>query len=174
MITVKFLKAWKGEVAVAPDATLDQLLLALHTASSIEPAACASLIAKGKKVDLGTLRSTRIDTLGIVHNTPVMLVCHDAAVLTMFETERRMKWLADVEAAARLISDRDGAGLLEMSITNQEGSAMSMPEADRKALSLGMMLHAKVKAAFTPASLVLPSPPPSPQRLSLSLSLSLT
>tara|TARA_B100000795_G_C22606377_1_gene363286 strand:+ start:72 stop:611 length:540 start_codon:yes stop_codon:yes gene_type:complete len=179
MITVKFLKAWKGEVAVAPDATLDQLLLALHTASSIEPAACASLIAKGKKVDLGTLSridasTTRIDTLGIVHNTPVMLVCHDAAVLTMFETERRMKRLADVEAAARLISDRDGAGLLEMSITNQEGSAMSMPEADRKALSLGMMLHAKVKAAFTPASLVLPSPPPSPQRLSLSLSLSLT
>ena len=148
MIAVKFLKGWKGEVAVAPDATLGQLLAALHTASSIEPAACASLIAKGKKIDLGTAsRDARIDALGIVHNTPVMLVCHDAAVLTMLQTERRMKRLADVEAAARLISDRDGAGLLEMSLTNQDGSAMSMPEADRKALSLGMMLHAKVKDA---------------------------
>ena len=145
MIAVKFLKGWKGEVAVAPDATLGQLLAALHTASSIEPAACASLIAKGKKIDLGTAsRDARIDALGIVHNTPVMLVCHDAAVLTMLQTERRMKRLADVEAAARLISDRDGAGLLELSLTNQDGSAVSMPEADRKALSLGMMLHAKV------------------------------
>ena len=144
MIAVKFLKAWKGEVSVAPDATLGQLLAALQAASSIEPAACASLIAKGKKIDLGTAsRDARIDALGIVHNTPVMLVCHDAAVLTMLETEKRMKRLADVEAAARLISDRDGGGLLEMSLTNQDGSAVSMPEADRKALSLGMLLHAK-------------------------------
>ena len=70
MITVKFLKAWKGEVAVAPDATLGQLLAALHTASSIEPAACASLIVKGKKVEIGTrCHDTRIDALGIVHNS---------------------------------------------------------------------------------------------------------
>ena len=166
MIAVKFLKGWKGEVAVAPDATLGQLLAALHAASSIEHAACACIIAKGKKVDLSTAsRDARIDALGIVHNTPVMLVCHDAAVLTMLETERRMQRLADVEAAARLISDRDGAGLLEMSLTNQDGSAMSMPEADRKALSLGMMLHAKVKAR----SWVVPSPSPPPLSLSLSL-----
>ena len=160
MITVKFLKAWKGEVAVAPDATLGQLLAALHAASSIEPAACASLIVKGKKVEIGTTcHDTRIDALGIVHNTPVMLVCHDAAVLAMLETERRMKRLADVEAAARLISDRDGAGLVELSLTNQDGSAISMPEADRKALSLGMMLHAKVRTLI-----LAPSPHLQPDR----------
>ena len=160
MITVKFLKAWKGEVAVAPDATLGQLLAALHAASSIEPAACASLIVKGKKVEIGTTcHDTRIDALGIVHNTPVMLVCHDAGVLAMLETERRMKRLADVEAAARLISDRDGAGLVELSLTNQDGSAISMPEADRKALSLGMMLHAKVRTLI-----LAPSPHLQPDR----------
>ena len=70
-----------------------------------------------------------------------------------------MKRLADVEAAARLISDRDGAGLVELSLTNQDGSAISMPEADRKALSLGMMLHAKVRTLI-----LAPSPHLQPDR----------
>ena len=45
-----------------------------------------------------------------------------------------------------MISERaagDAHGTVEMSLTNQDGSTLELPEADRKALSLGMMLHAK-------------------------------
>jgi len=145
-ITIKFLKAWKGEVAVAPGASLAELLGALKMASSIEPASCATMIARGKKIDLtATDGASPIETLGLAHNTSVMLVLHDPQVLHMQEQERRLQRLAEVESAARLLSERagDGSSGFEMSLTNQDGSAISMPEADRKALSLGMMLHAK-------------------------------
>ena len=154
-ITIKFLKAWKGEVAVAPGASLAELLSALKMASSIEPASCAAMIARGKKIDLAATDSASpIETFGLAHNTSVMLVLHDPQMLQMQEQERRMQRLAEVESAARLLSERagDGSSGFEMSLTNQDGSAISMPEADRKALSLGMMLHAKGRALLERSS----------------------
>ena len=92
-ITVKFLKAWKGEVTIEADAKLEELLSALRIASSLDPATCASLIVRGKKIDLSTAdRGTIIGALGISHHTPVMLVLHDPQRLQMIEHPFDRTW----------------------------------------------------------------------------------
>ena len=107
MFTLKFLKDWKGEVSVAPEAKLQDLLNALQQASSIEPSTCASMIVRGKKIDLASAEmSLSISSMGITNGTAIMLVKHSDQTLKMMEQERRMSKLGEVEATARMISER--------------------------------------------------------------------
>ncbi|EOD16025.1 hypothetical protein EMIHUDRAFT_451626 [Emiliania huxleyi CCMP1516] len=60
-----------------------------------------------------------------------------------------MAKLREIERAASLLAERDSGGAgggYELEISNQDGSKIELPAADRKAFSLGALLHAKATA----------------------------
>jgi hypothetical protein len=78
----------------------------------------------------------------------VMLVLRSAEqVAILHQQEERMQQLMQVEAAARLLSDRVGSAStdFELSIANQDGTQIELPETDRRGFALGTLLHAKGK-----------------------------
>ena len=161
-ITVKIVKDFKGSVTVRSDGVLGDLLQAIEGAG-LPAAQIASFIIRGKRVEAQSSVDAPLASLGVANNSTVMLVRRTegeiAAVRAMAAQEERARRLADVEAAAKLLTQREGGiGNYELSLTDQNGRLITMPAVDRKSLSLAYLLHAKGRAQLDNASQTVPPP----------------
>ena len=157
-ITVKIVKDFKGSVTVRADGVLGDLLQAIEGAG-LPASQVANFIIRGKRVD-ASASAQPLASLGVANNSTVMLVRREiAAARAMAAQEERARRLADVEAAAKLLTQREGGiGNYELSLTDQNGRPVSMPAVDRKSLSLAYLLHAKGRAQLDNASQTVPPP----------------
>ena len=92
----------------------------------------ANFIIRGKRVDAQSSADAPLASLGVTNNSTVMLVRRTegeiAAARAMAAQEERARRLADVEAAAKLLTQREGGiGNYELSLTDQNGRPISMP-----------------------------------------------
>ena len=161
-ITVKIVKDYKGSVTVRADGCLGDLLQAIEGAG-LPASQVANFIIRGKRVDASASADAPLASLGVANNSTVMLVRRTegeiAAARAMAAQEERARRLADVEAAAKLLTQREGGiGNYELSLTDQNGRPISMPAVDRKSLSLAYLLHAKGRAQLDNASQTVPPP----------------
>ena len=161
-ITVKIVKDFKGSVTVRSDGVLADLLRAIEGAG-LPASQVANFIIRGKRVDASASADAPLASLGVTNNSTVMLVRRTegeiAAARAMAAQEERARRLADVEAAAKLLTQREGGiGNYELSLTDQDGRPISMPAVDRKSLSLAYLLHAKGRAQLDNASQTVPPP----------------
>lgn len=132
-------------VSVRPGDTLSALLATTgHANPSLH---ISHVIVKGRRLDTITDGDRPIDTLGITDGAACMLVARPAGGAAA--QEARMAKLREIERAASLLAERDSGGAgggYELEISNQDGSKIELPAADRKAFSLGALLHAKATA----------------------------
>ena len=161
-ITVKIVKDFKGTVTVRADGVLGDLLQAIEGAG-LPASQVANFIIRGKRIDASASADAPLASLGVANNLTVMLVRRTegeiAAARAMAAQEERARRLADVEAAAKLLTQREGGiGNYELSLTDQNGRPISMPAVDRKSLSLAYLLHAKGRAQLDNASQTVPPP----------------
>ena len=161
-ITVKIVKDFKGTVTVRADGVLGDLLQAIEGAG-LPASQVANFIIRGKRVDASASADAPLASLGVANNSTVMLVRRTegeiAAARAMAAQEERARRLADVEAAAKLLTQREGGvGNYELSLTDQNGRPISMPTVDRKSLSLAYLLHAKGRAQLDNATQTVPPP----------------
>ena len=151
-ITVKFLQGWKGSVSIRPDATLIELVTRLCKAAAPElhSSHLASLIVRGRRIDVSASGTMTISALGIVDKTTAMLVLRSPSQIAILrQQEERVQKLEQVEAAARLLSEAAAGDSkqFELTMTNQDGNTIDLPETDRRGFTLGALLHAKGKAS---------------------------
>jgi len=163
-LRVKVVKDWKGEICLADDARVTDLCTAITCAApNLVLSDIASFIVRGKRVDASAQEATPLEALGVTDGTTVMMVRASPAASAARAQELRHQRLQEVERAARMLSAKhpraddaaDGGSTYELSITNQDGREVSMPKDDRRALSLGCLLHAKGKQLLEAGSRVI-------------------
>jgi len=168
MINVRVLKDWKGTVQVPAAGTVAALAAALAAGGAFGvdgDAAAHHVIARGRRLNLaGSDASTALAEAGIADGTAVMLVrrkdasasggngaapsVHGVVAGADPPELTRMRRIEVIEAAARAVSERLGMGGVgggrgAMRLEDQDGRAVAMDPADRKAFALGCLIYAR-------------------------------
>jgi hypothetical protein len=158
-ITVKCLQGWRGAVQVPSNATVGALVDSIVEAANLQqPSDVTSLIIKGRRLDPEAVRTKACAEVGVVNNTPIMLVIRSPTERAAAAAQdMQLKRMRAVEMAAAALSERVGLGPMdggeyELQLTNQDGTEIKLAPTDRKGFSLGALLHAKAKALLTERS----------------------
>ena len=158
-ITVKCLQGWRGAVQVPSNATVGALVDSIVEAANLhQPSDVTSLIIKGRRLDPEAVRTKACAEVGVVNNTPIMLVIRSPTERAAAAAQdMQLKRMRAVEMAAAALSERVGLGPMdggeyELQLTNQDGSEIKLAPTDRKGFSMGALLHAKAKALLTECS----------------------
>ena len=158
-ITVKCLQGWRGAVQVPSNATVGALVDSIVEAANLhQPSDVTSLIIKGRRLDPEAVRTKACAEVGVVNNTPIMLVIRSPTERAAAAAQdMQLKRMRAVEMAAAALSERVGLGPMdggeyELQLTNQDGSEIKRAPTDRKGFSMGALLHAKAKALLTECS----------------------
>ena len=156
-ISVRCLQGWKGVVETDSGGTLDDFVSALCDTADLRPGDVLSIIVRGKRLDPAAAGAEPLSGLGVVHGTPVMLVLRSPEQRALIAAqEKRAAALREVELAAAALSSRVGLGPMdqgyELSLTNQDGTEIAMEPTDRKAFTMGCLLHSKGQALLRKAA----------------------
>ena len=164
MMTVRFLKDWKGSVSVRAAGTVADLVAALCCEAALADGDDVVLmIVRGRRFNPAALADSSLASIGVADGGSVMLLLRSpeqrAAVAV---ADERMSRLHEVETAAAAMAERVGLGPVDgrgfdLTITNQAGAVIELPESGRRAFALGALLHAKGRALLDRAAAVLDS-----------------
>lgn len=158
---IKLVKCPELPVASIPDdSPLSALLSAIARATGRE-VADVSLICRGKRLDVA-LAAEPLGRLGVTNGSTAIVMLKAGAVAaaqvdsTLAQASEQQERIEKAKRAARLLSERLGAeadynGGVELGLFNERGQAIELPQADRRGLSLGYLLHAKAKALLAKA-----------------------
>ena len=99
-ITVKCLQGWRGAVQVPSNATVGALVDSIVEAANLhQPSDVTSLIIKGRRLDPEAVRTKACAEVGVVNNTPIMLVIRSP-------TERAAAAAQDMQLGLRVAGRR--------------------------------------------------------------------
>ncbi|KAG8469001.1 hypothetical protein KFE25_007519 [Diacronema lutheri] len=152
---VKLVKSELQSAQVADDAMLAELLDIVARASRVDPAD-VSLLCNGKRLD-SSRAAEPLARLGVVDGaTAIVMVKAGAAAGAQVDraaedAARRRASLGKAVDAARIIAERHGDahvaldGGTALTLYNERGQEIELPEADRRGLAIGYMLHAQAK-----------------------------